>query len=255
MNEREQMEFFHEIFDPSLPRLGPGEDASTLRALDMAGGAPPESGILDVGCGNGRQTILLAQNTEAVITALDNYPPYLEELERRAAAAGLSGRIETRLCDMNEMEAAMEPSSLDLIWCEGALFVMGFRAGLEACMRMLSPGGVFAASDLFWFQDAVPDECREYFESRNAYFSTVEVGLETIDEVGFELLGHFPLPESAWIDGYLRPLGKRLAELRASHAGEPAKLEMLDMIQPEIGVYDRYSAYYGYEFFVMRRPS
>jgi len=34
MDEHEQHEFFYEIFDASLPRLGPGDDASTKRALD-----------------------------------------------------------------------------------------------------------------------------------------------------------------------------------------------------------------------------
>jgi len=35
MNDNEQMEFFYEIFDASLPRLGPGDDHSTKQALDV----------------------------------------------------------------------------------------------------------------------------------------------------------------------------------------------------------------------------
>jgi len=35
MNQQEQMEFFYEIFDASLPRLGPGNDASTKKALEL----------------------------------------------------------------------------------------------------------------------------------------------------------------------------------------------------------------------------
>ena len=35
MNESEKMAIFFEIFDASLPRLGPGEEASTRRAFDV----------------------------------------------------------------------------------------------------------------------------------------------------------------------------------------------------------------------------
>ena len=35
MDEQEQMQFFYEIFDASLPRLGAGDDASTRKALNM----------------------------------------------------------------------------------------------------------------------------------------------------------------------------------------------------------------------------
>ena len=37
-------EFFYEIFDPSLPRLGPGDDASTTRALNALLAATPRRG-------------------------------------------------------------------------------------------------------------------------------------------------------------------------------------------------------------------
>jgi len=35
MNQQEQMAFFYELFDAKLPRLGPGDDFSTKKALDM----------------------------------------------------------------------------------------------------------------------------------------------------------------------------------------------------------------------------
>ena len=65
--------FFHEIFDPSLPRLGPGDNASTMRALDTLLSARKETRdspalrILDIGCGNGTPTIQLAKHTTGTI--------------------------------------------------------------------------------------------------------------------------------------------------------------------------------------------
>ena len=32
---QESLRYLYEVFDPSLPRLGPGDDASTARALEI----------------------------------------------------------------------------------------------------------------------------------------------------------------------------------------------------------------------------
>ena len=65
-------------------RQGPGSTADTLRALDLMG-LPKDQDFLiaDIGCGSGGQTITLAQHTDAKITAVDLFPGFLEELEKR----------------------------------------------------------------------------------------------------------------------------------------------------------------------------
>jgi cyclopropane fatty-acyl-phospholipid synthase-like methyltransferase len=148
MDEQEQMQFFYEIFDASLPRLGPGDDASTRKALDMLLTTRPQRKdaklrILDIGCGNGAQTIQLAKYADGTITAVDNHKPFLDELQRRAEAESLSAKIEFCLKDMRAL--GIEMGSFDLIWAEGSLFIMGFREGLEACHDLLTPSGLLAA--------------------------------------------------------------------------------------------------------------
>ncbi|WP_058022985.1 methyltransferase [Pseudohongiella spirulinae] len=53
----------------TLERWGPGSDADTLRALQQVPGKPQR--IADIGCGKGLATLLLAQHTQAHITAID----------------------------------------------------------------------------------------------------------------------------------------------------------------------------------------
>ena len=43
---------FFELFS-GLPRQGPGDAASTLRALALVPGVGPRTRVLDVGCGSG----------------------------------------------------------------------------------------------------------------------------------------------------------------------------------------------------------
>ena len=61
-------EFFTE-----LERQGPGSPEETIRALGFIGNLSNKTKIADLGCGTGFQTMVLAQNTEATITALDLY--------------------------------------------------------------------------------------------------------------------------------------------------------------------------------------
>ncbi len=63
-----------------LPREGPGDEASTLKAFAMMEGLPSNPRILDVGCGPGMQTIDLARHTGASILAVDTHQPFLDEL-------------------------------------------------------------------------------------------------------------------------------------------------------------------------------
>ena len=149
MNEQEQMQFFYEIFDASLTRLGPGEDDSTKKALDALLSyrvdycdkslEATRLRILDLGCGNGAQTIQLAKQTNCTILAVDNHQPFLDELRRRAEIEGVSGKIQTQLGDMRELK--LERESFDIIWSEGALYSMGFLKGLETYHAQLIQTG------------------------------------------------------------------------------------------------------------------
>ena len=189
LDPRETDVFFHEIFDPSLPRLGPGDEASTLRALrtlypaaprQTRGNLPSKLRVLDIGCGNGAQTLVLAEHLDGEILAVDNHQPYLDELDRRARAAGIAEKIRTRRMDMRDL--ANDQGPYDLIWSEGALFVMGFREGLKVCHRLLGPGGSLAVSELCWLTPDPPAECREFFAA--AYPAIAQVGRKPVVHPG-----------------------------------------------------------------------
>lgn len=260
MDEQQSMQYFYEIFDPSLPRLGPGSDASTRRAIDLLlplvkrptrEQEPPTLRMLDIGCGCGPQTLQLAKCVDGPILAVDNHQPFLDELTRRTQAAGVAERITPRLQDMSGLRPG--EGTYDLIWSEGALSIMGFDRGLKMVRDLLEPGGVAGISDLVWFLPDAPDECRELFAGAYPDMVDTAASVEQARQAGFDVVDHWHLPESAWWDAFYRPLEARVAEYREEHVDDTPRLGVAEWIQHEIDIYRQYSRYYGYVMLALRR--
>ena len=160
MTEDRTTMLFFEMFT-GLPRQGPGDAASTLRALALVPGIGPETRVLDVGCGTGLQTRVLARNSPARFVAIDNHPPFVQELNRQAHALGIGDRLEGRVADMRQLDFA--PGSFDLIWSEGSIYVIGFEAGLREWRRLLVPGGHVAVTEACWTKPGAPPDCAAFW--------------------------------------------------------------------------------------------
>jgi SAM-dependent methyltransferase len=240
---------FFEIFD-GLPRQGPGDEASTITALKLVPGVGPDSRVLDLGCGTGLQTRVLARNSPAQFLAIDNHPPFVEEARRQARASGLEGRIDTRIGDMRRLD--LPPGSFDLIWCEGAIYVIGFEAGLRAWRPLLVPRGHLAVTEVCWSKPDPPAECADFWAREYPAIRDTAARLMTIEACGYDLAGHFALPASAWWGDYYLPLEQHITEFRTRHPEEPDAAELADQIHREIEIWHRHSEWYHYEFFVMR---
>ncbi len=239
---------FFELFS-GLPRQGPGDAASTRRALALVPGLGPQTRLLDVGCGTGLHTRVIAESAPVRIVAVDNHPPFVDELNREARALGLADRLQARVGDMRALE--FPPGSFDLIWSEGAIYIMGFEAGLRAWRPLLAPRGHVAVSDAVWTRPDPPAPCAEFWRQEYPAISDVSSRLAMIECCGYDLVSHFTLPASSWWDDYYCPLQANVVRFRSAHREEAAQ-QLADQVQCEIDVWRAYSDFYSYEFFVMR---
>jgi ubiquinone/menaquinone biosynthesis C-methylase UbiE len=247
----DQMKYFFEIYG-TLPRAGPGDNASTAKAYRMIPDLPDNPKILDIGCGPGKQTLELARLSKGKIVALDNHQPFLDKVEQDAKAAGLSQYIDTMNQDMNEMSFPAE--SFDLIWAEGALYLMGFENAIIKCKEFLKKNGALAATELVWLTDDPTPTAKEWAKEYEG-IKNVRDNLELFKKNGYEVLGHFTLPVRSWFAEYYDPMQERINELRPKYQDNETARAVLDMAQQEINGFRKCSDQVGYEFFVARGNS
>lgn len=233
-----------------LPRQGVGSDDSTLRALALCTGLTDRPDVLDIGCGPGMQTVTLAQALDGHITAVDLHEQFLDELRAHAADAGVDDRITVLRADMAELP--FHDGSFDLIWSEGAAYIMGVAEALAAWRRLLRPGGYLALSELVWSTPGPPAEVRDFFDAAYPAMTDVEGNLARFRDAGYEVVGHFSLPESTWWDDYYTPLEAKLTMLHERYAGDEEALAIVESTRREIDLRRRFPDAYGYELFVAR---
>jgi len=246
MNATEMLFKIHE----GLPRQGVGRDRYTRQAYEMLP-ALREPRILDIGCGSGAPTLELARVSGGQVIGLDVHRPFLDDLSRRAEEAGLADRITAVEGSMLSLDFAEE--SCDLVWAEGSIFIIGFDRGLVEWRRLIRPGGFLVVHDVAWLKTDPPAKLREFWSEAYPGIRSIPENLAAIPQRGYEVLGHFPMPEDAWWEEYYGPLEKRLVELRETYAGNPEALAVIEESEREIEIYRDHPGWYGSVFFLMRK--
>ena len=80
---------------------------------------------------------------------------------------------------------------------------------------------------------------------------TIDENLAIIRNAGYMVIEYFTLPESAWWDYYF-PIEKKIERMKTKYRDDPVALKVLEIEAQEIELYRKYSAYYGYVFYVMQ---
>ena len=236
------------------PRQGPGGAAETLRAIELAGlgKADGRLRIADIGCGTGAATLDLAKALDADIKAVDFLPAFLKVLEERARAEGVADRIETLAASMDDLPFA--EAEFDVLWSEGAIYNIGFEAGIAAWRRFLKPGGVLVASEITWITAARPAAIEDYWNAAYPEIAPASAKIAHLEAAGYAPAGYFVLPEHCWLKTYYGPLRAQLPAFIARHEGDAAAAEIAEGERTEIALYEANKAYYSYGVYVARLP-
>jgi cyclopropane fatty-acyl-phospholipid synthase-like methyltransferase len=229
-----------------MEKLGPGSNADTLHVLHQLPKQRYEK-IVDVGCGAGRQTLVLAQALGTAIHAVDNYEPFLKELMDRAREAKLEQLIQAHCMDMKDIPRVFQ--NIDLLWSEGAAYNIGFFNALITWRPVLSPSGLAVVSELSWLKTQVPTAVSEFFRAGYPEMKSVNENVALAEQAGYKVLATHILPRGAWTEGYYNVLAPR-AEALLNHTN-PAVRDFAAETIKEIEVFDFSEGSYGYVFYVL----
>ena len=232
-------------------RLGPGSAAETRRALELARlDRMMPLRVADVGCGTGASALELAEVLGGPIAALDLFPEFLDALSDRAALQGIADRIETIEGSFDALPLAAE--SLDLLWSEGAIYLVGFAEGLDAWRTFLKPGGVLAVTEISWTTEDRPAEIDAHWNREYPGIATVGTKIRQIEAAGYEPLGHFEISPACW-EAYYGPLRAGFDAFLERHGGSDAARAIVEAEAQEMWLHERYGSFFNYVFYIARR--
>jgi SAM-dependent methyltransferase len=228
-----------------LPREAPGSAETTGLLLRLAGALPGRPRILDVGCGTGPASVLLAQLTGGHVTAVDLRESFLEAVRVRARADGVDDQIVTVAASMDDLPVAA--GSVDLLWAEGSAYLMGFDNALAAWRPLLAPGGVLVLTEAEWLTAEPAPVARAFWDEGYPGMRTTAGNVAAFQRAGWTVQAAYLLPDADW-DAYYGPLGDRIERLRAE--GVPG--DQLDRVGEEIAIRRQHGGDYSYMGYVLR---
>ena len=166
--------------------------------------------VLDVGCGLGGASRLLALEFGCQVTGLDLCAEYCRVASRLAERLGLAGRVSYRQGDALALPFAA--AGFDLVWTQHAAMNIADKAGLYGEMwRVLKPGGTLALYDILagpggpvhfpvpWARDP-----------SSSFLISPEQLRQTLETAGFEILSWRDTTETA--RSWFRHLGAKIAQ-------------------------------------------
>lgn len=239
-------------FHKDAERQAPGSKRETLKALQFTGLSENKNlKVADIGCGTGTPTIHLAQHTQAKIIGVDLFPEFLGKLEKKAAELGLQNRVSTLKASMDNLP--FEEGQFDIIWSEGAIYNMGFKAGVRDWRRFIKQGGYLCVSELTWITDQRPKEIEEFWQREYSEIDKASNKIRFLEENGFTLAGYFYLKEDSWLKNYYDPMNARFTPFLDRHNHSEMAERLILEYRTEIEQYQIYKEFYSYGFFVARK--
>ncbi|MBF0651864.1 class I SAM-dependent methyltransferase [Dysgonomonas sp. GY75] len=235
----------------NMKRQGPGSPEITLKALNFIDNLTDKSLIADIGCGTGGQTMVLAQHIPGQITGFDLFPQFIERFNSNAGDLNLQSRVKGIVRSMDNLP--FRNDELDLIWCEGAIYNIGFERGLNEWRKFLKQGGYIAVTESSWFTEKRPAEIEHYCMPHFPEMSTISNKVGQIQTAGYMPVATFILPETCWTDHYFTPMIRAQKMFLDKYAGNKTAEEFVELQRYDAEMYRKYKEFYGYVFFIAKK--
>jgi len=162
--------------------------------------------ILDMGCGTGVPTLILAGLFDGTIYAVDSDETALSRLREKIKRMDLSRRV--IVCHGSVFEIDYSGPKFDLIIAEGLLNIIGFEKGISLVDKIIKDNGFFI----------VHDECSNHDEK-----------MEILGRYNYRLVDYFELGEDVWWNDYYRCLEEQISSCDDCHRHELFENELKEI--------------------------
>ena len=194
---------------------------------------------------------MLARLLNARITAVDLLQDFLGVLEDSAQKMGLSEKITTLDCSMDQLP--FEEEEYDVIWSEGAVYNIGFERGVIDWNRYLKVGGTLVVSEITWITASRPSELQKYWEGEYPEIDTASSKIGILEKNGYSPLAYFVLPDHCWLDNYYRPMQDGFKDFLNRNGNSEDARAIVEAENREIELYEKYNTYYSYGVYVAKK--
>ena len=236
----------------AIPRQGPGGDAETENALNLAAidrNAPLKTA--DIGCGTGASTLILARLLNARITAVDFLQEFLDVLESKAEIQRVSNKVTPLCCPMESLPFSEQ--EFDIIWSEGAIYNIGFKKGISDWHEYLKPNGLLVVSEITWMTNTRPVTIQNHWENEYPEIDVASSKMSILEQNGYSPIGYFVLPEHCWVENFYRPLQDSFTDFLKRNGHSPEARAIVEAENKEIELYEKYKSYYSYGVYIARK--
>ncbi|MDL2225809.1 methyltransferase domain-containing protein [Eubacteriales bacterium OttesenSCG-928-M02] len=234
-----------------LERQGPGSHQMTLKALSFIENLDDNAKIVDIGCGTGTQTMVLAQNTAGRIKGIDMVPDFIGIFNDRMRSKGLHERVQGMVGDA--LALPFEKGELDLIWSEGMIDSLGFEKTLAYWNVFLKEDGYVAVTSPSWLTRNRPEEIDRFWVDAGSGLYSIEDNVAAMQKAGYGFVAAFALPEECWMEGYFIPRMVAEKTLLEKYPGNPMVEEYVESMKYEVDLYVKHKKDYGYVFYIGKK--
>ncbi len=223
----------------------------------------PGQEVLEVGCGVGQTSVLLAVRYGCRVVGVDLSPGMLEFARERARQQAVSDRTEFRLGDI--VDLPFEDDRFDVVFGESVtVFAPDHLGAIREYARVLRPGGVVGLNETAWMEALPPPEIVAWISrdgGGGARTHAVEGWVALLETAGLsvEAARAYPLEPRREARGLLRRyglggmLGVTARALRL-YLRDPAYRSFVRDSRAAGVLPENLSDYLGYGLFVARKP-